>query len=176
MKHELLNTPLDDAIVFANSQWPAQGIENVLPSFSGHYVLAQTMTLAGIWARHEMPVIEEEDFPALKALVEDHDKSECEFKTFKACHLVPLQRQIFLDNSISSMAKEGLDECRAFLTKKHICVTKDGHIIDGHHRWLSALLIDPEFQLPVFVIEEETIAALKASLELSDKEGHARNG
>ena len=62
--------------------------------------------------------------------------------------LKPLQGEIWFDKLIGSLLKFGLPEPGGFLlTNAVIIVSKEGYILDGHHRFGQAMLTDPNLQI-----------------------------
>ena len=93
-----------------------------------------------------------------------------------AKNLKPIQQQIYFDNSIGKIAADGSKSSKAFLTKKSILVAStDNYIIDGHHRFLSAMLVDPDLQLPIVKIDLPISKLLPMALAYGDAIGNKRN-
>ena len=62
--------------------------------------------------------------------------------------LKPLQGEIWFDKLIGSLLKFGLPEPGGFLlTNAVIIVSKEGYILDGHHRFGQAMLTDPGLKI-----------------------------
>ena len=59
-------------------------------------------------------------------------------------NFLPIQRQIYFDKSIRNVAQFGAEGTRGFSASKSnfYVISKDNRIIDGHHRYLSAVLVD----------------------------------
>lgn len=82
----------------------------------------------------------------------------------KVKKLSPGQNEIFLDEIIENLLKK-----EKFLTKiikgkikdDDIFISNDNHIIDGHHRWGSALIINPECKLKCTMIDLPLKKAIK---------------
>lgn len=175
---ELCETPAHVAAAFANTEiMKAQsvGLPSFLPSFVPHYTLSQTMAMAGQYMRSEMPVIEEEDLEGIKDMLASTLRATAEEKLIAAKHLVPIQKQIYLDKCVTSMAREGLKGTKDFLKSKHLFISEEGDIIDGHHRWLSAMLVDPDFEFRAFEVCLEERKVLKLALDWTDAHHRERN-
>lgn len=89
--------------------------------------------------------------------------------------LKPIQQQIYFDKSIGMTGKSGVAKSKAFLSKNSFVISSDNRIIDGHHRFLTALLIDPKMKVPVFKINLPMNELLKLSLAYGDAVGNTRN-
>ena len=89
--------------------------------------------------------------------------------------LKPIQRQIYFDKSINSTAEFGTPSARAFLSKSMTIASSDNYIIDGHHRWSSALLLDPRMTMTVARIDLPIKKLLPVSLAYGDAIGNQRN-
>ena len=89
--------------------------------------------------------------------------------------LKPIQRQIYFDKSIGATAEFGAPSTRSFLQKSLMIMSGDNFIIDGHHRWLSSLLVDPKLQMPGIRIDLPITKLLPISLAFGDAIGNQRN-
>ncbi len=95
---------------------------------------------------------------------------------FKACDLKPSQTEIFLDHVLSRLVVNDGDRKQILKGgfKDHdILISSDGHIIDGHHRWLCAFILNPECELDCTEIEipiEYALPVINAIIEASEKE------
>lgn len=90
--------------------------------------------------------------------------------------LKPIQKQIYFDKALGLTAKGGKKATIDFLTKKSFFVTsKDNFIIDGHHRWLSGNILDPEMVVNCLDIDLDLKKLLPLSLSYGDAIGNKRN-
>jgi len=176
-KWELLETKVDLARQYTEEALYNRNnisVDEFYPEFNTHYLTAQTMAEGGHFSRREMPVLNEEDIPGIKALMNDRHVGT-KYIMMDAIDLIPLQKQIYLDKVISNTVSSGIQKTKEFLKSKHIFISEEGDILDGHHRWLAAMLIDPEFQMKAFEIKEHELDALKDMIEFSDEHEHERN-
>ncbi len=112
----------------------------------------------------------------LKDKSKTDDIVELTIKRVKAGNLKPIQKQIYFDKAISSTAKFGIDGTIKFLTTKTFFITSDdNYIIDGHHRWLSALLLNPSMQVNALSIDLPIKELLPLSTAYGDAIGNTRN-
>ena len=90
--------------------------------------------------------------------------------------LKPIQKQIYLSKAIEAIIGFGVKGSTYFLQKKSILVvSSDNRIIDGHHRFLSALLIDPNMKLQAVSVDLPIKKFLPLALSYSDALGNKRN-
>ena len=90
--------------------------------------------------------------------------------------LKPIQKQIYLSKSAGQTKKSGVETTRKFLTSKTFFVASgDNFIIDGHHRWLSAILIDPNMKVNVLSIDLPINKLLPLANAYGDAIGNKRN-
>ena len=135
---------------------------------------ARSHAAHGSFLRAEMPVIEESDIPNLKSFMLS-DGVLLEEDTVRPKDLVPLQKQIYVDKVIRAIASHGVNAERAFVSSKHIVTTSDRHIVDGHHRWLTGMLLDPDKPTPAVCATGTASEVLSDFIAFSDAEGHERN-
>lgn len=130
--------------------------------------------LGRIASRAQMPVLDDADHDSLKTALASHNLKLVE-DIHPAGLLQPIQRQIYFDKCIDNTVKFGIDKTLDFLVSKHLYVSEDLHILDGHHRWLTAMMIGPTRPLPVYIVCEKSRAALRETLAYSDAMGKERN-
>lgn len=89
--------------------------------------------------------------------------------------LYPIQRQAYIDKSLEKIAKDGAEGCRSFLVERKLIASIDDYIIDGHHRFLTALLLDPNMKLQGIRIDLDIDTLKKLALAYGDAIGNKRN-
>ena len=89
--------------------------------------------------------------------------------------LRPIQKQIYFDKSLTATAEFGVASAKAFLQKSLMIMSSDNHIIDGHHRWSSALLIDPRMMMAGVKIDLPIAKLLPLATAYGDAIGNKRN-
>jgi len=105
---------------------------------------------------------------------DDKVKAKIEMVTIK--DLKPIQKQIYFDKSITATAEAGVENSIKFLTEKTTFVdSSDRRIIDGHHRFLSGLLVNPNMKVHALTIDLEISKLLPLILSFSDAVGNKRN-
>lgn len=150
-----------------------------IPKFKENFTRARSHARRGREYRSNMPVLDEGDLPEIKALLASCGPRAVEFcdvTTIPAVKLRPIQRQIYFDKSVDITAKNGIQSTRDWLLKRHIFTTYHGEILDGHHGWLSGMLIGPEdtslLQFKMRMPLEDVLPFLR---HFSDRHGRVRN-
>jgi len=112
----------------------------------------------------------------LKDGSKDDDPVDVTIERIKAKDLKPIQQQIYYDKSMKNTVENGVDKSIKFLAKKSFFVkSKDNYIIDGHHRWLSTMLIDPETTVNALSIDMPISELLDLTRAFGDALGNRRN-
>lgn len=96
-------------------------------------------------------------------------------KRIAAKDLKPIQQQVYLDKSVKSTVKFGIEGTTSFLNNSTLICSSDGRIIDGHHRYLSALIIDPNMMMKCLVIDLPISKLLPLATAYGDARGNERN-
>lgn len=97
-------------------------------------------------------------------------------KSVTVSKLNPIQKQIYFDKSIQGIAEHGVDGSINFMTKISFFIcSSDYYIIDGHHRFLGSMLIDPKLKVQCLVIDLPISKLLPATLAYGDAIGNRRN-
>jgi hypothetical protein len=89
--------------------------------------------------------------------------------------LIPIQDQIYFDKGIGTIIKNGVDGTIKLLNSKVLIVSSDNRIIDGHHRFLSAILLDRNMKLNVLKINLPLSKLLPLAIAYGDAIGNKRN-
>ncbi len=103
------------------------------------------------------------------------DQVKTSIKQIKVSDLIPIQKQIYFDKSMDGIAEYGRKGTIDFLKGSYFIASSDLAIIDGHHRWLSGNLIDPNLKVPVLVIDMPIEDLLPLSKAYGDALGNKRN-
>ena len=61
--------------------------------------------------------------------------------------LIPTQSQIWLENIIPNIIKFGIPTDSSSIAKAVIIVSKEGYILDGHHRFGQAIIANPSLKM-----------------------------
>ena len=103
------------------------------------------------------------------------DKIKVTKEKIKVQDLKILQKQIYFDKSISSIAQFGAKGTKDFMKTTFFIISKDGFVLDGNHRFLSTMLLDPNFKVTGIVIDLPMKQLHPLLLSYSDAQGNARN-
>lgn len=111
----------------------------------------------------------------------DHIKPKVEVENvkIKVKKLKPSQSQIYLDHILSRLVVKDYDREQILngeLKDHDILISGDGHIIDGHHRWASAFILNPDCVLNCTQIDlpiKYALPLINAILNATDKEGES---
>lgn len=104
------------------------------------------------------------------------DKIDITIKKKSVKDLKPIQRQIYFDKSMGAIKKFGIKGTVDFLSNKSFFITsEDDYIIDGHHRMLSGMLINPDMKVNTLSIDLPIRKLLPLSLAYGDAIGNKRN-
>lgn len=71
------------------------------------------------------------------------DRVAATFGRIPAGKLKPIQNQVWLEKLVNMIHRFGPPKSGSRVLDTTIIVSKDGYIIDGHHRWAQAVLADP---------------------------------
>jgi hypothetical protein len=89
--------------------------------------------------------------------------------------LKPIQQQIYLDKAITFGLRMHTDEFERMVANSFMISSADNFIIDGHHRWLFALLVNPNIRMSTLVIDMPLNKLLKLLTAYGDAIGNKRN-
>lgn len=91
-------------------------------------------------------------------------------------NLKPIQKQIYADKAIAIMARNGVAANIEFLSHKTFFVLSiDNYIIDGHHRMLTGMLVDPNIKVSALQIDLPIKKLLPLATSFGDAMGNKRN-
>ena len=109
--------------------------------------------------------------------VKDDDIVNVSVRKLPVGKLLPIQRQIYFDKSIRNVAQHGAEGTKSFSASKSnfYVISKDNRIIDGHHRYLSAVLVDPKITVTCLEIDLPINELLPMTLAYTDAIGNMRN-
>lgn len=110
-------------------------------------------------ARHTMPQIQSDRVPEFLSWLKTEKGIENRRIMVKAQNLKRSQKEL---NPEKVKAKMGLGTKK--LSEKPIIASKDGYVLDGHHRWAATRELDPDYQMDVIEVDtkiEDLIGAAK---------------
>lgn len=103
------------------------------------------------------------------------DVVKTQIRMVAARDLIPIQQQVYASKSLNSIAKGGIESTKQFLSTTILVISSDQRIIDGHHRFLSALIIDPNMKLKCLEVDLPIKTLLPLARAYGDAKGNARN-
>jgi len=87
---------------------------------------------------------------------QDGDKSDdrlgASLKNMAAKKMKPTQSQIWFDKIINNIIKFGVPASGGFITSQTIITSKEGFILDGHHRFGQVMMADPSIGMKVLEV------------------------
>lgn len=105
----------------------------------------------------------------------DDDKINATFENIAVKNLKPVQEQIYLSKVIDNYEKYGIPHDTHKLTIKTLIITKDNEIIDGHHRWTTMMITDPELKAHVLKVDLDLETLLQVSKTYGVSMGNKQN-
>lgn len=176
-KHNILETSADEAYEWASKRFSRAGmdIDDTLPEFRPNYDVAQHKASAGTKLRSEMPVLGGKDIPGfieslLAGGVSIHNG------TMMISAMNPIQREIYLDKAIQGILDYGVPSSRKFITTDTRFILSDElSIIEGHHRFLTGVLIWPRLSVRCIKVDLPQETLLQYAQMHADKVGNIQN-
>jgi len=91
------------------------------------------------------------------------DKIKAKWENVAGKDLIPLQSQIWLEKLIGNIVKYGPPKAGSPVLSTTIIVSKEGYILDGHHRFGQVMLADPNLKIKALRIPLDVKFLLKIS-------------
>jgi hypothetical protein len=89
--------------------------------------------------------------------------------------LLPLQNQVWLDLVAGYTAEFGTPKPGSRVLDTPIIVSKEGYILDGHHRWAQVSVADPSLPMKALQVPLDIDTLLKMGRAYGDAIGNTRN-
>jgi len=198
-KKEVAKTSTKEARKYFKKEMSKFGLDlyEEIPNFDKNYKkLKDKVIRHGVESRINMPVvswkqvkefqktlsngdidIQEPTFESITVLIEGtEEKIKAVFKSIKATDLNPVQKQIYLSKVIKNFKKYGVPQDNHFITTKYLIVDKNNMIIDGHHRWTTVQLSDPQIKLDVLKVDLDMEELLPLTKAYGIFRGNKQNG
>jgi len=176
-RFELHTTTPEQAVKVAEKMFAKHGhdLHEDIPNFEQNYLVAKSNATTGKLRRNEMPVIKSGDLQGMLAEFKARGVKVTKGK-MRVADMKPLQYQIYVDKAMKWTAMNGPKENRRFLEKDtRFILSNDKYIMEGHHRFLQALLFDPNLKANYVMIDMNHDQLLKFLLTYTDKIGNIRN-
>lgn len=111
--------------------------------------------------------------------IKDGDKEDDEIKVKIvnkiASDLKPIQKQIYFDKSIKAIKKGSPEESEKYISEIYFIISSDDYIIDGHHRWQTANLINPNMKVKCVEVDLNKERLIDLCKAYGDAIGNKRN-
>ena len=95
--------------------------------------------------RNKMPQIKSTDVPEFITFLKDRG-IKVDKKDMPVSNIKPTQKDINKEKVVA------LSTVKASNLKKPVIISKDFHLLDGHHRWLALLNQDPKNTIPANIV------------------------
>jgi len=114
---------------------------------------------------------------------DSHDRVDVRVGYIVLRKLKPIQRQVYVDKVLKNIQRFGFREKMGFIQgfggknrdEGYFIASRDGWILDGHHRFLSGLLMNPNIKARCLVIDLEVRKLYRLLLAYGDAIGNKRN-
>ena len=104
------------------------------------------------------------------------DQIDVRITKVKIKDLKPIQRQIYFDKAVGAIKEFGIESALTYTKEKSFfIISDDNYIIDGHHRWLSTLLLEPTASVNALKIKLPIDKLLPMATAYGDAIGNKRN-
>lgn len=126
--------------------------------------------------RRHMPVISNTQIPEFIKFLKEN-KVSCKSNWVVTERLIPIQRpaDMYLDKCFKGLAKYGTKGAHKYTKKKPLICSKRGFILDGHHGWLSASLVNPAEKVYTVIAKTDIRTLMRLANQFSDSMGNKRN-
>jgi len=102
----------------------------------------------------------------------DDDKILAKWTSLPGSQLKPLQGQLWLEKLVGNINKWGAPKAGSPVLKTTIIVSKEGYILDGHHRHGQVMLADPSLKMQALHIPLDIKTLLKMGRAYGDAIGN----
>ena len=110
--------------------------------------------------------------------MEDHNKTDDVVKAkltkIAGDKLKPTQSEIWLENVIGNIIKFGIPKSGSPVTETVIIVSKDGYILDGHHRFAQVMLANPKLKMSALYVPLDIDTLLKIGRSYGNAVGNSQ--
>jgi len=91
------------------------------------------------------------------------DKVDAELVRVAVSELTPIQAEIFFKKVVKKYRKHGLPRRNGVMHEKPLVISRDNEIIDGHHRFATLYLVDPDIEVAALRVDIRTDRLLRIS-------------
>ena len=149
--------------------------DEVYPNFEHNFMKIKHLLSKATGAkRKDMPVVSSYQVEQFKQDLKEHGV-ESHYAWQELGDLKPIQSQIYFDRVVNAEIEFGGIHHGSDQTKKTMIVSKEGYIIDGHHRWATGTLADETVKMKTLVVNMDIDHLLEYTKDWGDRMGNLRN-
>lgn len=152
----LIGSSYEDALEYLELH--GQSVKR-MPNFMNNYEDAKILVSNGWKERNEMPVVSQKQMKKLQkqlernVLTDDGKPVKFSIRKVKASSLKPVQKEIYLDKSLDRIIADDLSIVYGKLKAAKFIASNDEFLVDGHHKWLTTMLLDPSMFIRVLFVD-----------------------
>lgn len=152
-----------------------ENFDEVLPAFKRTYKIAQQDAKGARMKRKDMPRIRTVDADDFYLRLKE-DGIKVTRGTMPVIKLDPIQAELWVDKVIKGYKKFTPARSEKFLRNEAVfIVSSDNKIVDGHHRYLLAMFIDPKMPIHYLKVHMPMKDLIPYSRKYGDSIGNKRN-
>ena len=106
----------------------------------------------------------------------DDDKIKAKLVRIPAKKLIPTQSQIWLEKIVNNIIEFGIPTSNSPVTNVTIIVSKEGYILDGHHRYGQAMIRNPDLKMRCLKVPISIKLLLKIGRSYGNAIGREQKG
>lgn len=107
---------------------------------------------------------------------ETDDKLKGKLTKVSANKLIPTQSQIWLEKVITNIIKFGLPKAGSPVSEATLIASKEGYILDGHHRYGQAMIGNPTLKMRALIIPIDIKTLVKIARSYGNYLGNQQKG
>ncbi len=166
---ELCKITLDQAVDYCTKS----GLN--IPNLRRNLNFAMKMFGMGMFDRSEMPVISNTQVEDFQNKLHTVYGLKSDDRLLPVKDIIPIQKTAYLDKSVPNILKFGVEGTINYLKETNTVMSKDHHLIDGNHRLLCGLIIDPNTLMKSIIFDLSTEKLLELAHTYHDGVGNERN-
>jgi len=103
------------------------------------------------------------------------EKVNATFKSIRVKDLKPVQSQVYLSKVSRNFKKYGIPDNNNFIISKYLIIDKNNRIIDGHHRWATVMLANPDLKIDLLKVDLDMEKLLPLTKSYGVSRGNKQN-
>lgn len=173
-KLNLHTTSFEKALEYGHKIF-GDDFDKVLPAFKKTYLVTQDDAKGAKMKRKDMPRIKTSDANRFYAQLKK-DNIKVTRGKMPVIKLDPIQAEMWVDKVIKDFKKHTPKVSEKFLRNKSVfIISADNKIVDGHHRYLLSMFIDPQMPISYIKVDLPMKELIPYSRNFGDSIGNARN-